>query len=598
MKTKQKKKVKNKNIKKYTCTINHTFTKNISRILDSHSKTSKNTFNHYLFCHKFYELYKNKLFEEIFREVIQTNKPKSEDINNLIETKLKKYFQLYNSDYKTFISNNNILYKYIKTIKLNINEKNIIQTYNSLIVSCIILDKLVINTPNLLFLYEQNIFSILNSLYYYKYYNVKNGLINKKPIKVEFDDNFKNHVMTTDMPTQFIKKNKYLDLINNILDEDDKLSTERNFISKLVYSTIEFEKTSSDIICNAMTKANETISSYYNLRKNGLKATKPRYIKDDFYSIIFCGKTIKLEDDNINNKQIKLLYGKHITNNWEKYFNEKLDEKPIFKIKKPSLLTKDENKLKQVEIKKISGQLYKIHYKIDKPKPSEIDESKIKINDMISIDLGMKNLLTIHDPNGKQRILKGGYLISLNEYYTHKIGIVQQKKDTIIDKDIKANYEKEIKLLNDIRLRKLNGKMNNIITKLKELYPKKKAIIIGYNESWKEKINLGRNTNRKFYQIPYSRLIKKIRYSFDGQSVIKEINESYTSKCDSLGLEIVCKHEEYLGKRVKRGLFSSGTNKLLNADLNGAINILRKYTKYKYNEPIGLLLCNPECITL
>lgn len=600
MKTKRKKKEKkNNNVKKYTCVTNHTFSKNISKILDLHGLTSKNTFNHYLFCHKFYELYKDKIYEEVFQDVIQTNKLNSEYINNLIENKLKKYFLLYKSDYKTFISNNNILYECIKSINLKFNELDFIKLYNSLIKHCVILDKLVLNTPNLLLLYDQNILSILTSFYYYKYYNVKNGLINKKPIKVEFDNNFQNHVMNTDKPTQFIKRIKYLELINNMLDKDDKLSTERNFISKLVYSTIEFEKTSSDIICNAITKASETINSYYNLRKNGLKANKPRYIKDNFYSIIFCGKTIKLEDKkHINDKQIRLLYGDYITNNWKTYFNEELYNNPIFKIKKPSLLNKNENQLKQVEIKKVSGQVYKVHYKIDKPKPNEIDKSKIKINEIISIDLGMKNLLTIHDPNGKQRIVKGGCLIALNEYYTKKIGIVQSKKDTTKDKNLKSNYKKEIELLNDIRLRKLNGKMNDIITKLKELYPEKKAIIIGYNEGWKDKMNLGKTTNRKFYQIQYARLLSKLRYSFDGKAIVKEINEAYTSKCDSLSLEKVEKHDEYLGKRVKRGLFSSGVRQLLNADLNGAINILRKYTEYKYNKPSGLLLCNPECITL
>jgi len=51
--------------------------------------------------------------------------------------------------------------------------------------------------------------------------------------------------------------------------------------------------------------------------------------------------------------------------------------------------------------------------------------------------------------------------------------------------------------------------------------------------------------------------------------------ESYTSKCDSLALEEVKKHEMYLGKRIKRGLFQSSTRKLINADINGSLNILR-----------------------
>ena len=54
------------------------------------------------------------------------------------------------------------------------------------------------------------------------------------------------------------------------------------------------------------------------------------------------------------------------------------------------------------------------------------------------------------------------------------------------------------------------------------------------------------------------------------------VEESYTSKCDGLVLEKVGKHEVYLGKRVKRGLYQSSCGKLINADINGALNIMRK----------------------
>ena len=52
--------------------------------------------------------------------------------------------------------------------------------------------------------------------------------------------------------------------------------------------------------------------------------------------------------------------------------------------------------------------------------------------------------------------------------------------------------------------------------------------------------------------------------------------ESYTSKCDTLALEKIEKHEVYMGKRTKRGLFQSSAGKLINADVNGALNIVRK----------------------
>ena len=63
----------------------------------------------------------------------------------------------------------------------------------------------------------------------------------------------------------------------------------------------------------------------------------------------------------------------------------------------------------------------------------------------------------------------------------------------------------------------------------------------------------------------------------EGINVI-EIEESYTSKCSALDNETVEKHDKYIGKRVHRGLFQSKDH-LLNADVNGAINIMRKFLK-------------------
>ena len=67
--------------------------------------------------------------------------------------------------------------------------------------------------------------------------------------------------------------------------------------------------------------------------------------------------------------------------------------------------------------------------------------------------------------------------------------------------------------------------------------------------------------------------------------------ESYTSKCDSLSLESIGKKENYSGKRVSRGLFKSSINKKINADLKGAINIMRK--QINLTEISGENLYNP-----
>lgn len=116
-------------------------------------------------------------------------------------------------------------------------------------------------------------------------------------------------------------------------------------------------------------------------------------------------------------------------------------------------------------------------------------------------------------------------------------------------------------------------------------YPNKKCIVFGYNVGWKSKVNMGRNMNRTFYGIPYRKIIDTVKERLIKKGIdVKETEESYTSKCDGLALEKVCKHVKYLGvrgvvggKNRKRGLFSSSKGKLINSDINGALNIGRKY---------------------
>lgn len=78
-------------------------------------------------------------------------------------------------------------------------------------------------------------------------------------------------------------------------------------------------------------------------------------------------------------------------------------------------------------------------------------------------------------------------------------------------------------------------------------------------------------------QIPHTRFIEMLTYKckLEGITVIVK-EESYTSKCSFMDNEPIKKHKVYLGKRVKRGLFQTKDKRLINADLNGSLNILRK----------------------
>ena len=123
------------------------------------------------------------------------------------------------------------------------------------------------------------------------------------------------------------------------------------------------------------------------------------------------------------------------------------------------------------------------------------------------------------------------------------------------------------------------------------------VIVIGHNKEWKQDINIGKVNNQNFVQIPYNQFINMITYKseLEGIKVIQR-EESYTSKCSFLDNELICKHETYQGNRIKRGLFRTSTGRLINADLNGALNILKKEIPNAFNEGYGIEVCSTPLV--
>ena len=120
------------------------------------------------------------------------------------------------------------------------------------------------------------------------------------------------------------------------------------------------------------------------------------------------------------------------------------------------------------------------------------------------------------------------------------------------------------------------------------------TIIIGYNKEWKDEINLGKQTNQNFVSIPFSRLIRQLQYKAKLAGInIALQEESYTSKASFLDNDFIptYKNEEteyvFSGKRIKRGLYLSKDKIQLNADINGSLNIMRKYLNVASNSIIG-----------
>lgn len=191
--------------------------------------------------------------------------------------------------------------------------------------------------------------------------------------------------------------------------------------------------------------------------------------------------------------------------------------------------------------------------------------------------MGVNNLCAItSNDKSFSYIINGRPLKSINQFYNKKLAKLKSNLEI-------CNKKKSSKAIQRLTIKK-NNKVNNYLhcvsKKVIQLCIENKVekIIIGHNKGWKQDVELGKKTNQNFVQIPFNTLINQILYKSQKYTdlSIEIVEESYTSKIDHLALEPLKKQENYIGKRVKRGLFKSSTNKVLNADINGAIGMLRK----------------------
>lgn len=191
-----------------------------------------------------------------------------------------------------------------------------------------------------------------------------------------------------------------------------------------------------------------------------------------------------------------------------------------------------------------------------------------------AVDLGINNLATVSFSDGKNPfIINGRPLKSINQFYNKNLSRLQSK----LPKGIYTS-NKIYKLTN-----KRNNKIQDYLHKassylVNQLVSKNVSkLIIGYNQGWKQDIKIGKKNNQNFVCIPFYKFISMLEYKckLEGIETVKQ-EESYTSKCSFLDNEEICQHKEYAGKREKRGLFKSKNGKMINADLNGSYNIMRK----------------------
>lgn len=240
------------------------------------------------------------------------------------------------------------------------------------------------------------------------------------------------------------------------------------------------------------------------------------------------------------------------------------------------------------------------HYIVEVIYKRPVIDIGLNKDNVAGIDLGLSNLVTLTSNvlNFVPQVINGKPLKSINQFFN--------KTSAKLKSILGVGTSKRLQSLNSKRSFKIDNYLHNasrlIINTLVE--NNIGTLIIGNNDNWKQNINIGKKNNQNFVQIPFEKLIHQLTYK--GQLVGIDVivtEESYTSKASFLDSDTIptfkkgIKHT-FSGKRIQRGMYKSGSGKLINADCNGSYNIIRKAFPNAFVEGIEGVVVHPVKLNL
>ena len=258
-------------------------------------------------------------------------------------------------------------------------------------------------------------------------------------------------------------------------------------------------------------------------------------------------------------------------------------EIPVMDSLKIKLQHKETNKIQQVRvIPKNNTFVIEIVYKTNKVIDYKEDNERY-----LTIDPGLDNAFTLASnvKGFKPVIINGRPLKSVNQYYNKQ----KARLTRIYDLSKQNRNTKRLNKLDFYRNQKMLKFAHEASKRIVEiaLSHELNTIVIGKNKGQKRSSNMGKRINQNFISIPHQKMIEMIEYKANlAGIVVIQANEAYTSQTSFLDNEVPInqngdkarkrKELSRVKRRIKRGLFKSNKGILINADVNGALQILRK----------------------
>lgn len=367
-----------------------------------------------------------------------------------------------------------------------------------------------------------------------------------------------------------IAKNLTNEAIYNVrqyyFTEDKFLKYEKNYT--LLKSSPNYKELNSNIAQQILKEVDGSFKSFFGLiklAKQGKYSFKdcklPRYLPKDGYTTLVIGFV------RLNGNKLILPF----SNNFKK--THKVVEITI----PPVLLDK---KVKEIRIlPKANARYFEIQYIYE----TECIQRNLNTQNALALDLGVNNLVTAVSSTGKSFIVDGRRLKSINQWFNKENARLQSIKDKQHFGKKPTNRQKAI-------ARDCNNKVNDYMNKAARMIIDYcinndiGTLIAGYNVTFQRNSHIGKQNNQNFVNIPYGRLRDKLAYmcELNGITYVEQ-EESYTSKASFWDKDNIPvynndnpKEYEFSGNRVHRGLYETANGKTFNADINGALNIMRK----------------------
>lgn len=372
-----------------------------------------------------------------------------------------------------------------------------------------------------------------------------------------------------------LSKNVYNESVYNIRQhyfaEGTYLRYESNFGQ--MKNSENYINLGSNISQQSMRAADQSFKSFFALKRKSAngeyenwRVRLPGYLeKDALYPVVFS----HAGEADLSKGKFKVPVSR--------YFREKYQSIKLY-INVPKYI--QDKKVHVISIIPINSGSYfeaRFVFEDDIVKSAELNRDKA-----LSIDLGVNNFCTCVTSDGKSFIVDGKNLKSINQWYNKENVRLSREKDF---QGIEGWTKKQ-----HLLVRKRNRRIEDIIYKSAKhiinycVNNKVGNIVVGYNDGFQDKVNMGKVNNQKFKMIPYGKLMTRLQYLCDivGINFVLQ-EESYTSKASFYDKDempvwnpVKPKEREFSGRRTTRGTYRRKDGKEFNADVNGALNILRK----------------------